>query len=99
MMQLRQHARTSGSVSTSTGSAGIPAAAAHGLAGVVGQWWRARTQQPRQMRLVETLAIGPKRSVALLELDGQQFLVGMGADGVSTLLQIQHRDRTGEQAA
>ncbi len=59
----------------------------------VGQWWRSRTQPARQLRLVETLALGPKRSVALLELNGQRFLAGMGADGVATLLQVQHQDQ------
>ncbi len=66
----------------------ISTAAAQGLAGVVGKWLRARTQPTKQMRLVETLTLGPKRSVALLEINGQQFLAGMGADGVSTLLQV-----------
>ncbi len=57
-----------------------------GIAGALGQWWRTRTQPARHLRLVETLALGPKRSVALIELDGQRFLAGMGADGVTTLV-------------
>lgn len=59
-----------------------------GIAGVVQRWWQARVQPARHLRLVESLALGPKRSVALLELDGQRFLAGMGADGVTTLLQV-----------
>ena len=72
-------------VSSSALTAGNP----HGLAGALLNWWRLRTTTaPRQLRLVETLPLGPKRSVALLELDGRRFLAGMGADGVQTLLQV-----------
>ncbi len=64
-------------------------AGSRGLAGTLLSWWHCRTAPtPRRMRLLETLPLGPKRSVALLELDGQRFLAGMGADGVHTLLQV-----------
>ncbi len=63
--------------------------ASHGLAGALLTWWRSRTTAvPRQLRLVETLPLCPKRSVALLELNGQRFLAGVGAEGVLTLLEI-----------
>lgn len=66
-----------------------PPVASHGLAGALLTWWRSRTNAvPRQLHLVETLPLGPKRSVALLELNGQRFLAGMGAGGVLTLLEI-----------
>ncbi len=69
--------------------AAIPTQPSQGLAAGLVQWWRTRTQPAaRQLRLVETLALGPKRSVALLQLGGQRFLAGMGPDGVSTLLQV-----------
>lgn len=72
-------------------------AAGWSLAGAVGQWWRARTQPARHMRLVETLTIGPKRSVALLELDGRRFLIGMGNDGVTTMLQVEGNQHVGDR--
>lgn len=59
-----------------------------GLAGRVQQWFRTRTPRERQLRLVETLALGHRRSIALVECDGQRFLAGMSADGVSTLVPI-----------
>ncbi len=66
--------------------------AAQAITSAFREWWRARTQAvPRQLRLVETLALGPKRSVAIVEFEGQRFLAGMGADGVSSLLQITGR--------
>ncbi len=70
-------------------SSNVTSGASRGLAGALLHWWRSRTTAiPRQLRLVETLPLGPKRSVALFELDGQRFLAGMGADGVHTLLEV-----------
>lgn len=75
--------------------AASPARAATGspfaknLAAAVTRWWQARVPSTRHLSLVESLTLGPKRSVALFELDGQRFLAGMGADGVTTLLQVQ----------
>lgn len=82
---------------TATYRAVPPLLASRGLAGVLLAWWRSRTvSAPRRLRLLETLPIGPKRSVALLELDGQRFLAGMGADGVHTLLQVGTSAPSGE---
>ncbi len=76
-------------MSAMVSSNALPSANPPGLAEVLLNWWRMRTTTaPRQLRLVETLPLGPKRSVALLELDGRRFLAGMGADGVQTLLQV-----------
>ena len=77
-------------MSTIAPSRAVPSpAASRGLAGVLLAWWHSRTAPtPRRLRLLETLPIGPKRSVALLELDGKRFLAGMGADGVHTLLEV-----------
>lgn len=110
MTLLLQHAsrvfspRKSGEPSlTGAGMGAVDAVAAAtdcsgaGIAGVVRQWWRTRADQPRQMRVTETLALGPKRSVALLEVCGEHFLVGMGADGVSTIVQVQRRDDSGAE--
>jgi flagellar biogenesis protein FliO len=40
------------------------------------------------MRLQETVSLGEKRIVALLEIDGRRFLVGGGSSGVSLLAQL-----------
>jgi len=63
---------------------------ANGLAGKVQNWFRTRTgsANARRLRLVETLPLGPRRSVALIECDGRCFLAGMGGDGVTTLVPL-----------
>jgi hypothetical protein len=39
----------------------------------------------KQLRLAETLSLGEKRFVAVLQVDGRKFLVGGGASGVTML--------------
>ena len=39
----------------------------------------------KQMRILETLSLGEKRFVALLNVEGRKFLVGGGASGVSLI--------------
>lgn len=42
----------------------------------------------KQMKLVETLALGGKRQLMLVTCGEQKFLVGSGADGVQTIVAI-----------
>ncbi|KAA6464427.1 hypothetical protein DYQ86_00150 [Acidobacteria bacterium AB60] len=42
----------------------------------------------KRMRLQETVSLGEKRIVALLEIDGRRFLVGGGSTGVALLAQL-----------
>lgn len=42
----------------------------------------------KRMRLQETVSLGDKRILALLEIDGRRFLVGGGSSGVSLLAQL-----------
>ena len=42
----------------------------------------------KQLRVAETVSLGEKRFVALIDVEGQKFLVGGGASGVSLLTQL-----------
>jgi flagellar protein FliO/FliZ len=44
--------------------------------------------QGRQIRLVETTALGPKKALHIVEVDGQRFLIGSTADQVTMLSPI-----------
>lgn len=39
----------------------------------------------KQLRVAETISLGEKRFVSLIQVDGQKFLIGGGATGVSLL--------------
>lgn len=58
------------------------------------RWWEwirgrlASVRVPRRLRLCETLALGEKRFVAVIEFDGQQFLVGGAAASVNLLARL-----------
>jgi flagellar biogenesis protein FliO len=53
-----------------------------GLA-ILQRWWRGR--RGRQLRLRETLALGERRFVAVVEFERQRFLIG-GSNSCMTLL-------------
>ncbi len=42
----------------------------------------------KRLRLSETLPLGEKRFVALVSVEGREFLIGGGASGVSLLAQL-----------
>ena len=46
------------------------------------------TARNERLQVCETVSLGGRRSVALLECDGQRFLVGMSAGGVETLVPV-----------
>ena len=52
---------------------------------------RARYAQraDRRLSVSETVALGEKRFVALLKIDGQEFLIGGGSAGVSLLAMLE----------
>ena len=71
----------------------------HGLAGwVAGALqgrvrikWRGSAASARvrpQMELVETLSLGSKRQVMLIECQGERYLVGCGPDAVATIERV-----------
>ena len=59
-----------------------------------------RRQRQRQLRLIETLPLGGKRQLMLVECAGQSFLVGGGLESVQTILRLQEPGpRSADQAA
>jgi flagellar biogenesis protein FliO len=49
---------------------------------------RGSARAAKQMKLVETLALGGKRQLMLVSCGEQKFLVGAGADGVQTIVAV-----------
>jgi hypothetical protein len=65
-------------------------AVSHGLAAA---WNWARTklaarQSRKRLRVCETVSLGEKRFVAVIEVDGEQFLVGGASSSVATLARL-----------
>ncbi len=56
-----------------------------GLGEKLSRWMPTRSSRTRQLRLVETLNIGQRSSIALVECGGRPMLVGLGRDGVTTI--------------
>ncbi len=59
------------------------------------RWWKARDleQQRRtakkQLFLLETMVLGPKQRVVLMRCGSERFLVGMGAEGVTSVVRVE----------
>ena len=57
-------------------------------------WWtrlklkQRRREAQRMMYVVDRLALGPKRELVLVCCLGERYLVGVGADGVETMLKV-----------
>jgi Flagellar biosynthesis protein, FliO len=51
-------------------------------------WLGVGNSAPKQLQVVETLPLGEKRFVAILNAEGRRFLIGGGASGVSLLTQL-----------
>lgn len=63
-----------------------PAPAAQGgLLKRVISWLNGGYATPKRLRVLETVALGDKRLLAVIQADGQRFLVGGGPSGVSLL--------------
>ena len=45
-------------------------------------------RKPRRLRLCESLSLGEKRFVAVIQYEGQQFLVGGGAGSLNLLARL-----------
>jgi flagellar biosynthesis protein FliO len=66
-----------------------------------GHWkapWAARRRVGR-LRLVDSLGLGERRSVAVLEVEGRRFLVGTTPQAVTLLGELQPNPRSEEKAA
>jgi flagellar biogenesis protein FliO len=48
-------------------------------------WSQVRQRNQRRMRVVETLSLGGKRSLLLVECAGKAFFVGCGGDAVNCI--------------
>jgi Flagellar biosynthesis protein, FliO len=55
---------------------------------------RKRTQQlsSRRLRLAETISLGEKRSVSIVQVDGAQFLIGCSSGSVQLLAVLDKQD-------
>lgn len=50
----------------------------------------------KQMRVAETISLGEKRFVSVIHVDGQKFLIGGGASGVTLLTQLSTTQTTAD---
>ena len=46
------------------------------------------SRKPRRLRLCESLSLGEKRFVAVIQYEGQQFLIGGGASSLNLLARL-----------
>jgi flagellar biogenesis protein FliO len=69
-----------------------------GLAGLLMKgwaWWQARGLEQqrrtakRQLFLLETMVLGPKQRLVLMRCGTERFLVGMGAEGVTSVVRLE----------
>jgi len=72
----------------------------HGIVGWVmrainslggGTWAVGARAKPRRMKVLETLAIGPKKQLLLVSCDGENYLVG--PESVQTIVRMEARSR------
>lgn len=49
----------------------------------------------KQLRVAETVSLGEKRFVSVIQVDGQKFLIGGGSSGVTLLTQLGAADTAG----
>lgn len=49
----------------------------------------------KQLRVAETVSLGDKRFVSLIQVDGQKFLIGGGSQGVTLLTQLNASETVG----
>ena len=62
-------------------------------------WTQQRLKSPRtkkRLRVCESVSLGEKRFVAVIQVDGEQFLVGGSAGSVSTLAHLKHSQEFSE---
>jgi hypothetical protein len=67
-----------------------PAAAHRGLLSRVISWLNGNLKTTKQLRVLETVTLGDKRLIAVVQADGRRFLVGGGPSGISLLTQLDH---------
>ena len=64
----------------------------HLMRGIVnlaaGEWGGSRRAARRQMEVLETLNIGPKKQLMLVRCQGERYLVGTGTESVQTIVRV-----------
>jgi flagellar biogenesis protein FliO len=62
-----------------------------GFLKIVWQWIRraAKARKPRRLRVCETLSLGDRRFLAVIEFDRQEFLVGGTGSSLEVLARLQ----------
>jgi flagellar biogenesis protein FliO len=51
-----------------------------------------RRTAKRQMEIIETLAVGSKKQLVLVQCGGERFLVGTGVESVQTIVRVLPQD-------
>ncbi len=72
---------------------GRPEVVHRGLLGRAFTWLNRNYSAPKQLRVIETVTLGDKRLVAVIQADGRRFLVGGGPSGVSLLTPLDRSQR------
>jgi flagellar biogenesis protein FliO len=74
----------------------VGAVAGEGLAAwalrVFRRWRNSTIAEPRQMRVVETLALGGRRQLTLVVCGTERFLVGVSAESVNAIVRVHSDD-------
>ena len=52
------------------------------------RWLSKPRRRSRRLRMVETLSLGERRMVGVLEVDGREFLIGATAQSVALLSEL-----------
>jgi flagellar biogenesis protein FliO len=71
---------------------------ASGLLSQAWNWLRERQAartNPKRLRVASSVSLGEKRFVAVIQVDGLEFLVGGGASNVALLAQLKGNDSFG----
>jgi flagellar biogenesis protein FliO len=58
------------------------------MLGLLSEWRGDRVAQRRQLKLVETLALGGKRQLMLVTCGGERFLIGGGPESVEAIVRL-----------
>ena len=82
-MQIGQH-RLNGLPATTRESGGLVS----WVLGLLSEWRGKQVAQRKQLKLVETLALGGKRQLMLVMCGGESFLVGGGPESVETIVRL-----------
>jgi hypothetical protein len=82
-------ARGTGTANRARPQHGLLQRVIEGIVNLCGGAWAGGTgTSTRRLRVLETLAIGPKKQLLLVSCDGERYLVGTGPDSVQTITRV-----------